>query len=236
MLVKPPFAAELSEPPVEEVIKNQISLADSPLNIAFNPSNGYMYVTHPTSNTVSVIDPSINQVNSTISLNQDHPNDIAFNPSNGYMYVTNQDSNTVSVINSTNKVIHNITVGNFPDEIVFNPIDNNMYLLSQNTAYLYVIDSLTNTVVKIIPVNFLQNSVNDIVFNPTKNNMYISMDSTTIVVAQFTPSLLDAVCPLENAQHWNSITFKITSPELAEIVNQQKSFLLLQEHYQFQKM
>ena len=245
---------------------DQISLDDSPLNIAFNPSNGYMYVTHPVadsmvsvinastnqlettiplvdqtsahgiafnpsngniyvtntgSNTVSVIDSKNNQVNRTISVGS-HPIDIAFNPSNDYLYVTNQESNTLSVIDSTtNEVTYTIQVGNRPTEIIFNPVDKNMYIFDQNANSVYVIDSLTNTVSKIIPLNLDRTEVKDVIYDPIKNKMYISTHPNTIVAAQFTPSLLDAVCPIENVQHWNSITFKVTSPELAKILGEQ---------------
>ena len=247
-------------------IIERINLDQSPLNIAFNPSNGYMYVTHPIvnsmvsvinastnqlettiplvnqtsahsiafnpsngniyvtntgSNTVSVIDSKNNQVNRTISVGS-HPIDIAFNPSNDYLYVTNQESNTLSVIDSTtNEVTYTIPVGNRPTEIIFNPVDKNMYIFDQNANSVYVIDSLTNTVSKIIPLNLNANEVKDVIYNPIKNKMYISTHPNTLVAAQFTPSLLDAVCPVENVQHWNSITFKVTSPILAEILSEQ---------------
>jgi YVTN family beta-propeller protein len=190
-------------------------------SIAFNPSNGNMYVTNKGSNTVSVIDSNNNQVNKTISVGS-NPIDIAFNPSNNNMYVTNQESNTITVIDSTNnEVTYTIPVGNHPSEIIFNPVDKNIYIIDQNANSVYVIDSLTNTVSKIIPLNLEVTEVKDVIYDPIENKMYISIYPNTIVAAQFTPSLLDAVCPLENVQHWNSITFKVTSPELAEILTEQ---------------
>jgi YVTN family beta-propeller protein len=208
--------------PVTYQVETTISLSNQTRSssIAFNPSNGNMYVTNQGSNTVSVIDKD-NQHKKDIRVGST-PVDVAFNPSNGNMYVTNQGSNTVSVIDSNkDEVISTITVGNHPSQIIFNPIDKNIYIFNQYADSVYVLDSLTNTVSKIIPINLSTQNVKDVIYDPINNKMYISTDSNSIFIVQLTPSLPDAVCPLENVQHWSSITFKITSPELAEIVKKQ---------------
>ena len=68
-----------------------------PFGIAFNPDNGFMYVTNQGSNSVSVINPATNTVVATIPVGS-NPQVIAFNPDNGFIYVTNIGSHTVSVI------------------------------------------------------------------------------------------------------------------------------------------
>jgi YVTN family beta-propeller protein len=74
-----------------------ITVGGSPIGIAFNPDNGFMYVANSGSNTVSVINPVTNTVVATIPVGAT-PFGIAFNPDNGFLYVTNQGGNTVSVI------------------------------------------------------------------------------------------------------------------------------------------
>ncbi|MFP3265553.1 MAG: YncE family protein, partial [Acidilobus sp.] len=77
--------------------------AMEPWGIAYDPSNGYIYVANNGSGTVSVINGTT--VIATIRVGQG-PTGVAYDPSNGYIYVTDAGSDSVSVINSaTNTVI-----------------------------------------------------------------------------------------------------------------------------------
>jgi len=81
------------------VIAN-ITVGKGPTGIAYNPSNGYIYVANSFSGTVSVIDGATNKVIANITVGVG-PRGIAYNPSNGYIYVTNSGSGTVSVISKS---------------------------------------------------------------------------------------------------------------------------------------
>ena len=69
-----------------------------PRGIAYDPSNGYIYVTDSFSGTVSVIDGTTVIANITVGWN---PKGVAYDPSNGYIYVTNFYSGTVSIISTS---------------------------------------------------------------------------------------------------------------------------------------
>jgi YVTN family beta-propeller protein len=68
--------------------------------MAFNPDNGFLYVTSGGAgvNIVSVINGATNTVVGTPIPVGLRPLGIAFNPDNGFLYVTNLGDNTVSVI------------------------------------------------------------------------------------------------------------------------------------------
>jgi YVTN family beta-propeller protein len=68
-----------------------------PWGIAYDSSNGYIYVTDYGSNLVSVINGKTNTVIATIPVGA-WPKGVAYDPSNGYIYVTNSGSGTVSII------------------------------------------------------------------------------------------------------------------------------------------
>ena len=53
----------------DSMIKN-VAVGNIPASVAFNPSNGYTYVTNVYSNTVSVIDGSTNTVIDTIAIGE----------------------------------------------------------------------------------------------------------------------------------------------------------------------
>jgi YVTN family beta-propeller protein len=106
------------------------------MGVAYDPSNGYIYVTDFYSDTVSVINGANNTVIATIPVGS-RPMGVAYDPSNGYIYVTNWNSGTVSVINGkTNIVIANITVGQGPTGIAYDP----------SNGYIYVANFASGTV------------------------------------------------------------------------------------------
>jgi YVTN family beta-propeller protein len=80
-----------------------------PAGVAYDPSNGYIYVTNYGSDTVSVINGATNTVIATISVGIE-PAGVAYDPSNGYIYVTNYGSDTVSIISAPAQAIVTITV------------------------------------------------------------------------------------------------------------------------------
>jgi len=70
------------------------------VGIAYDSSNGYIYVANFFSSTVSVINGATNTVIATIPVGS-MPAGVAYDPSNGYIYVTNYGSGTVSIISTS---------------------------------------------------------------------------------------------------------------------------------------
>ena len=81
----------------------------APYGIAYDPSNGYIYVTDAGSGTVSVINGATNTVIATIPVGI-WPWGVAYDPSNGYIYVTNSGSDTVSIISAPAQAIETYTI------------------------------------------------------------------------------------------------------------------------------
>ncbi|MGA1975344.1 MAG: beta-propeller fold lactonase family protein [Conexivisphaerales archaeon] len=71
-----------------------VTVGDQPHSVAYDPSNGYLYVANFGPNTVSVIDGATNKVvGSAIAVGVE-PIGIAYDPADGYLYVANYGSNT----------------------------------------------------------------------------------------------------------------------------------------------
>jgi len=147
------------------------SNALGPIGIAYDPSNGYLYVTDSGSGTVSVIDGANNTVIANIPVGSG-PWGVVYDPSNGYVYVTNYYSGTVSVINgATNTVIANITVGTWPTGVVYDPSNGYIYVTDWYSNTVWVINGATNTFIARIPVGYEPVGV---VYDPSNGYIYVT--------------------------------------------------------------
>jgi YVTN family beta-propeller protein len=80
-----------------------------PAGVAYDSSNGYVYVANAGSKSVSVISGATNKVIANIAVGS-APDGVVYDPSNGYVYVANSNSSTVSVISTSPQVIKIYTV------------------------------------------------------------------------------------------------------------------------------
>jgi YVTN family beta-propeller protein len=120
-----------------------------PCSIAYNPNNGYLYVTNrPDSGTgtVAVINPTTGlTVTDPIAVGT-KPTGLAVNPDDGCVYVANLGSSTVSVISNTN-VITTIATGGEPSHIAINSVRDLVYVTDHDTddSNVIVIDGATRS-------------------------------------------------------------------------------------------
>ena len=158
--------------PTDKVIQN-ITVGIRPHAIAFDSSNGNVYVTNCGSDGVSVIDGSTNKVIQTIAVGKG-PVGVAFDSSNGNVYVSNHRSSSVSVIDaSTNKVIQNITVGSSSclEGIAFDSSNRYVYVVGCGSGSISVIDGSTNKVIQNITVG---ESPNGAAYDSSNGNVYVA--------------------------------------------------------------
>ncbi|BCU67895.1 hypothetical protein HS7_13320 [Sulfolobales archaeon HS-7] len=148
-----------------------------PYDIAYDPSNGYLYVTESyANNIVTVIDPANNTILTNITVGN-QPEGITYDPSNGYLYVVDALSNNVSVIDpADNVVIANITVGNYPKGIAYDSSNGYLYVTDSGSVFVSVINPSADQVVGNISVGFLPN---DIVYDPGNGYIYVTGSSAT---------------------------------------------------------
>ena len=90
-----------------------------PCYIEANPTTGMVYVTSESEYSVRVYDRNINEIVTTINV-EDIPRGVTVNPITNIIYVKTLESNTVSVINgSSNKTIDSIPTREIPLRNVF---------------------------------------------------------------------------------------------------------------------
>ena len=143
----------------------------APDGIAFDLSNGYVYVANGDGNSISIINGTTNTVVKTIPVGNG-PEGIAFDSFNGYVYVANTLSQNVSIINgTTNSVVKTIPVGNGPEGIAFDQSNGYVYVANYASSNVSVINGNTNTVVKTIPVGIDPQAV---AFDSSNGNLYVT--------------------------------------------------------------
>ena len=120
-----------------------VSVGGGPYGIAFDSTNGDIYVTDLGTSTVSVISGSTNAVVATVPLGTSTSSrGIAFDSASGDLYVTNYNPSTVSVISgSTNAVLGYVQLANGtgPFAASFDSTNGDVYVAGYSTDVVWII-------------------------------------------------------------------------------------------------
>jgi YVTN family beta-propeller protein len=111
-----------------------LTLDNSPIFIAVNPTTNRIYVTNSASNIVSVVDGLTNTIEANVTLGS-YPYGIAVNPETNLIYVATPRSNMTYVIDgATNHIVDTLTIPKefFPYFISVNPNINRFYVVGTN--------------------------------------------------------------------------------------------------------
>src|SRR5262249_50127621 len=107
----------------------------------------HLFVVTKASDTVAVIDSSIDEVIKQIPVGS-YPVRICISPDRRKAYVSNEDDNTVSVIDTVAQTTTaTISVGPAPHESAVTPDGGRLFLVHENADFVTVIDTATNTVI-----------------------------------------------------------------------------------------
>ena len=157
-----------------------------PCYIAANPTNRMVYVTSELEYSVHVYDRNINEIVTTINV-EDSPRGVTVNPITNIIYVTNQKSNIVSVIDgSSNKTIDSIPTGETPRRVVVNPQTNTVYVTNQGSKNISVIDGKNNKIIETILVA----EPFELAINSKTNKLYTMYTGSKLSVISYNPKLL----------------------------------------------
>src|SRR5437762_522238 len=122
-----------------------IPVGGNPAGVAYNSGNGYVYVTNPFSDIVSVINGTTVVATVPVEYN---PSGVAYDSGNGYVYVAN-DTTYVSVINGTT-VVATVPVGGEPNALAYDSENGYVYVTNSDSQTVSVISG--TVVVATVPV------------------------------------------------------------------------------------
>lgn len=152
-------------------------LISDPNEVAWDSSNGYLYVSTPLSN-LTVVNPTTTKTVTTLSVGTT-PMGVLVDPMNGEVYVANGNSNNVSVINATtDKVVKSIPAGYFPNAIALDTSNEYLYVANDDNGCsvtciynVTVIDGRNNSVVGWIPTGSAPMSV---AYDSANGDIYVA--------------------------------------------------------------
>src|SRR5947199_272507 len=108
-----------------------IPVGGNPAGVAYNSGNGYVYVTNPFSDIVSVINGTTVVATVPVEYN---PSSVAYDSGNGYVYVADYVSNNVSVIDGTT-VVATVPVGTLPVALAYDGGNGFVYVANFGSSY-----------------------------------------------------------------------------------------------------
>ncbi len=140
------------QPETAVPVNSRVNLVISFGPYAYSLLSGPAYITNYYGNTVSILDPDINQVvdNMAAGINNSGPSGIAVSPDGTRLYVANRPqygrrAGTLSVIDLTERrVIAIIPVGVAPLGVAVNPTGERVFVANEGSFSLSVIDTTTN--------------------------------------------------------------------------------------------
>ncbi len=140
--------------PTSDRVVGAIPAGDEPVSIAYDPSNGRLYVADQ-SNTVSVIDPSTGTLVATLPSGY-YLTSIAYDPVSGLVYVgilTRNDVGRLLLLDPENDSwVGSITVGGTPVSIAYDPANENLYVADFLDDNVTVVNSMSDRIAGSIPV------------------------------------------------------------------------------------
>jgi YVTN family beta-propeller protein len=130
-----------------KVLGNTTWLSSNVNAIAFDSSNGFMYVTGTSLRNVSIINPTTGATIANVAAGL-FPDQVIFDPQNKLIYVTDYGSpgpfsfpqGNVTVINGTS-VVNTIPVGREPGAILYDPSNGDVYVLNSYSGTISIISS-----------------------------------------------------------------------------------------------
>jgi len=167
-----------------------IPVGSGPEGVAYDATDGNIYVTNEFSGTVSVISSNTNAVTSTVVVGNSPLFD-SFIASKTSVYATNYGSSTISIIKS-GVVTSTLKGFNGPLGVVSDPANGRIYVANAGSDTLSVLNAKTNLLVRTITVS---GSPDYLAYDPSNKDVYASIDGTsnTVVVINSNNAIIKTI-------------------------------------------
>ncbi len=134
----PPAGSGLTTACVNCVVAT-VTVGNGPIGVAYDSTQGEVFVANNGASTVSVISTSTNAVVATVTVGSG-PYAVAYDSTQGEVFVANLNAGTVSVIStSTNAVVATVTVGSSPAGVAYDPTDGEVFVANNGAGTVSVV-------------------------------------------------------------------------------------------------
>ena len=165
---------------------------NSPTSAAFDPLNGFIYVTNGASNNVTIIQSSDNKIIGYVDVGID-PVSAVYDPVNEHIYVANYASNNISIINNISIYKSIQLEGSSPGlgqqahpiALAYDNLNEHVYVADNSPKENITIISNTS-VYSHIDLGSKTHHPVAIVYDPSNNHIYVSYQKTVIVISNTT--------------------------------------------------
>jgi YVTN family beta-propeller protein len=158
---------------------------NSPTSAAYDPVNGFIYVTNGASNNVTIIQSSDNKIIGYVDVGID-PVSAVYDPVNEHIYVANHISNNVSIISNTT-IYKSIPLGKSPPahplELVYDSLNEHVYVADNTPKNITIISN--TSIFSSISLGHSSHPV-AIVYDPSNDHIYVANKKTITVISNAT--------------------------------------------------
>ncbi len=166
------------------VIGPSIGAGRGPYAVAYDPANGYLYVTNVFGDNLTVINAIDNRVVVPSIGVGNGPTAVAYDPANGFLYVSNWGSDNVTVVNAATDrvVIPSIGVGRGPDDVAYDPANGYLYVANEGSDSVTAINGATDAVV--VPSLEVGIEPDSVTYDAANHYLYVTnlaSDNVTVI-------------------------------------------------------
>lgn len=191
----------------------------SPIAMAVDSKNGFVYVADRVTGNLAIIDPARNAVAAWVSLGG-YPVALEFDPGNGRLYVADMELNRVVVLDcGTNEVLASIRVGDNPSALARNTANGDIYVANYGSENLSVVSTATNRVVDSIALDSYPEGV---AYDSANGDLYVTgsaiVSGTTyysnVTVVNGTTNGVESTIPLSPQSGPQGVKFDGTNGDI----------------------
>jgi YVTN family beta-propeller protein len=173
-------------------VEATVRVGPSPVGVAFDASNGYLYVTNSQGDNLTVLNGASEKVVANIPVGA-NPAGVAYDAANQNVYVVNSMEDSVSIISPSNVVSGNFSVPYEPTGIAYDSSSGDLYITEQaaNTTAVYSPASTAKPIATLI----VGHQPIAATYDPDNNEVYVanSNSSNVSVIDASTPAVIGAI-------------------------------------------
>jgi YVTN family beta-propeller protein len=151
----------------------RVPVGELPVSVAFDATNGYLYVGSDLDGNVSVVDGTTNTVVGTLTIKMDDSIPaIGVDPTTNEVYVADSNGDNVTVYGASNFTrVAVLAIGSEPDAFAYDPVNRTMFVSTPGSGNISVLSAVNPAVVGAID----QDEAGPMLYDNASNSLYLGL-------------------------------------------------------------